>query len=105
AACMGLALVHGIARAEDKSAATNSAAAINGLTNQQEEVSYAIGMNFGTSLKRNAAEVDVEVLIGALKDSLAGKEMKMSEQQAMQILRNYQKEMMAKRQEEQHKQA
>jgi FKBP-type peptidyl-prolyl cis-trans isomerase FklB len=105
AAGLAVALSQVVAPAEDKPATTNATLGISGLTSQEEEVSYAIGMNFGSSLKRNAGEVNLDILIGAFKDAMAGKEMKMTEQQAMQILRNYQRVMMAKRQEEQHKEA
>ena len=105
AVSLGVALLQLVARAEDKSAPTKSPSSPNGLTNQQEKVSYAVGMNFGNYLKRMGAEVDVDVLTGAVKDVLAGREMKLTDQQAGEILRNYQKEMTAKKQEEQHKQA
>src|SRR5207244_93164 len=75
AASLGVALLQLIAQAEDKP--TKSPSSPNGLTNQQEKVSYAVGMNFGNYLKRMGAEVDVDVLTAAVKDVLAGREMKL----------------------------
>jgi len=70
------------------------------LKDQKTKISYAIGMNIGNNLKRSGYDVDVDVLAGAIRDVLAGKEMKMTEPQAREALMAYQKEMTAKREEE-----
>src|SRR5947207_6708674 len=104
-ACLGVALLQLVAHAENKPSTTNSVTYANGLTNQAQKVSYAIGMNLGNNLKRMGAEVDVNLLTSGLQDTLGGKELRLTEQQAAEILRNYQREMMTKRQEEAHKMA
>ena len=70
------------------------------LKDQKSKISYAIGMNIGNNLKRSGYDVDVDVLGGAIREVLAGKEMKMTEPQAREALMAYQKEMTAKREEE-----
>jgi len=104
AVCLGMAVLPVGAQPQNRPAPPPSGP-VTSMTNKQEELSYAIGMNVGANLKRMGGEVDVDILIAALKDALAGKDMKMTEQQMMQVLRNNQREMMAKRQEEQHKMA
>src|SRR6185503_3573331 len=66
---------------------------------QKDKVSYGIGMNIGNNLKRNGYDVDVDILAGAIKDVLAGRESKLSEAQVREALMAYQKEMAAKREE------
>lgn len=92
---LGVVLAQGAMGAEAKSE----------LTSEKDKVSYGVGMNIGNNLKRSGYEVDVDVLAGAIKDVLTGKETKMTEQQAREALMAYQKEMMAKRAEEQTKMA
>jgi FKBP-type peptidyl-prolyl cis-trans isomerase FklB len=103
--CLGAGLLQLVAHAENKPTATNSPAPANGLTTQEQKISYAIGMNLGNNLKRMGADVDVDLLTSGLRDVLSGKELKLTEQQAAETLRNYQREMMTKRQEEAHKMA
>ena len=89
---LGVALLQPTARA----AADDKAE----LKDQKTKISYGIGMNIGNNLKRSGYEVDVDVLAGAIRDVLAGKELKMTEPQAREALMAYQKEMTAKREEE-----
>jgi len=70
------------------------------LKDQKTKISYAIGMNIGNNLKRSGYDVDVDVLAGAIRDVLAGKELTMTEPQAREALMAYQKEMTAKREAE-----
>ena len=70
------------------------------LKDQKAKISYSIGMNVGNNLKRSGYDVDVEVLSGAIRDVLTGKELKMTEPQAREALMAYSKEMNAKREEE-----
>ncbi len=75
------------------------------LKDQKEKVSYSIGMNIGQNLKRGGYEVDVDVLSGAIKDVLADKEPKMTEQQAREVMNAYNQELRTKREEERKKSA
>ena len=70
------------------------------LKDQKAKVSYGIGMNFGNNLKRSGYEVDLDVLTAAIKDVMSGKETKLTEAQAREVLMSYSKEMSAKREEE-----
>lgn len=75
------------------------------LKDGKEKVSYAIGMSVGNNLKRLGYEVDVPLLADAIKDSLSGGELKLTEAQAREALTAYQKEISAKRDEERKKTA
>jgi FKBP-type peptidyl-prolyl cis-trans isomerase FklB len=71
----------------------------------KEKVSYAIGMNVGSNLKRAGYDIDISLLAEGIKDSLAGSDMKLTEAQAREALTGYQKELSAKREEERKKTA
>jgi FKBP-type peptidyl-prolyl cis-trans isomerase FklB len=87
--------------AEDKPAA----AAPKDPKQQKENISYAIGMSIGNNIKRGAVELDLDVLTGAIKDIAAGKEPRLTEQQAQEALMAYQQESRTKREEERKKTA
>ncbi len=69
------------------------------LKTQKDKLSYAIGMDMGGSLKRNAIEVDIDALVKGLKDALAGGKMMMTEQEQRETLMAFQKEFQSKQQE------
>jgi FKBP-type peptidyl-prolyl cis-trans isomerase FklB len=69
------------------------------LKTQKDKVSYAIGMDMGGSLKRNSIDVDIDALVKGLKDSLAGGNTLMTEQEQRETLITFQKEFQAKQQE------
>jgi FKBP-type peptidyl-prolyl cis-trans isomerase len=100
AAGLGLALLPAPVRAADEKKPDTS-----GLKDEKEKVSYSIGMNWGNMLKRSGYEVDVDVLANAIRDIMAGKEPKLSDQQAREVMMAYQNEMRTKREEEQKKAA
>jgi FKBP-type peptidyl-prolyl cis-trans isomerase FklB len=79
---LGLALMQFAARAEDKPA----------FKDDKEKASYAIGMYFGNQVKRSNMEVDEEMVISAMKDMLAGKESRLTDQEAQTVIRSYQAE-------------
>src|SRR6185369_16276520 len=58
----------------------------------KEKASYAVGMYCGNMIKRSNMEVDMDVVMAAMKDALAGKEMRLNDQQASETLRTYQQE-------------
>ncbi len=88
---LGFALLQPALRAADDKAE---------LKDQKAKVSYSIGMNIGNNLKRSGYDVDVDTLASAIKDVLTGKEPKLTEAQAREVLTSYSKEMNAKREEE-----
>ncbi len=98
---LALALLPAVAFAQDQD--KDKAKDTSGLQDQKQKISYAIGLNIGANLKRGSYDVDVDILAGAIKDVLAGREAKLTDQQAREVLQAYQKEMNAKRDEERRK--
>lgn len=78
----GLALLQVAGQAEDKPA----------FKDDKEKASYAIGMYFGNQIKRSNMEIDEDVAIAAMKEMLAGKESRLTEQEAQTVIRSYQME-------------
>src|SRR5882762_884726 len=56
----------------------------------KEKASYAIGLYFGNQIKRGNMEVDIETVNDAMHDVLAGKTLKLNDQQAQEAIRTYQ---------------
>jgi len=77
----------------------------SGLKDQREKISYSLGMNIGTTLKRGGFDVDLEIMKNAIKDVLSGSETKLNEQQMREVLTAYQKDLSMKRDEERKKTA
>jgi FKBP-type peptidyl-prolyl cis-trans isomerase len=80
--------VQAAGRAADNPAPADKSA----FKDDKEKASYAIGMYFGTQLKRGGMDIDEDVAIGAMKDMLAGKEPKLTEQEVQTVIRSYQME-------------
>lgn len=66
----------------------------------KENISYAIGMNIGSNIKRQGIEADVDEMAKGIKDSVAGGTTRFSEQEAQQILNAMQTELRAKQEAE-----
>ena len=97
----GVALLQLPAAAQDKSAAANVATNAPKLSpqEQKERGSDAIGVNIGNNIKRGGVDLDVDVLATAMKDMLAGKESKLTEQQSQEAFKTYQTESRSKQDE------
>ena len=109
----GVALLQLTAAAEDKPASTSAPAAVAkpSPTNapaeapklspaeMKQNMSYAIGMNIGNSIKRGGVELDVDAMSGAIKDVIADRTLKLTDQQAQEAMRSYQTEARAKQQQ------
>jgi FKBP-type peptidyl-prolyl cis-trans isomerase FklB len=80
AAGLGVAVLQLPSRAEDKPA----------FKDDKEKASYAVGVYFGTMVKRSNFDLDMEVTVNAMKDAIAGKDCKLNEQQVKETLGNYQ---------------
>src|SRR5437588_8407028 len=106
---LGIALAAGVGMAGALFAAdtpTNKSSSASGsLPNSKDRVSYSIGMNIGNNLKRGNYDVDVEVLAGAIKDTLAGRQTKLTEQEANETMKSYNEQLRTKRDEERLKSA
>src|SRR5579864_5482279 len=59
---------------------------------EKEKASYAVGIFVGNQIKRSSMDVDLNVLLGAVNDVLAGKELRLTDMQASEAIRTYQQE-------------
>jgi FKBP-type peptidyl-prolyl cis-trans isomerase len=69
------------------------------LKTQKERLSYSIGVNAGKSLKSMEIDLDLELVIQALRDAYSGSELLMSEEEIRNVLIAYQKERLEKQAE------
>ena len=67
--------------------------------NKKDKVSYSIGMDIGTSLKRQGLDLNPDELAAGLKDSLSGGKTKMTSDEVKQVLTDLQQELQAKAKE------
>ena len=97
----GVALMQLPTAAQDKPAAANTATNAPKLSpeEQKERWSYAIGMNIRNSIKRGGVELDIDKLSAAMKDVLAGRDPKITDQQAQEAFKSYQIESRSKQEE------
>jgi FKBP-type peptidyl-prolyl cis-trans isomerase FklB len=70
------------------------------LKTEKEKLSYSIGMEIGSNLKRQAIDVEVDLLLKGLKDGFSGGKTLLSPEEVRNVLTTFQKEMMAKQKEE-----
>ena len=69
------------------------------LEDEKSKVSYSIGVNIGSSLKRQGAEVDLDLLARGIKDALGNGPIALSEQEIRDILTAYQQKLQAARED------
>jgi FKBP-type peptidyl-prolyl cis-trans isomerase FklB len=69
------------------------------LSSQKEKLSYAIGIDMGSSLKKNGIDVDADILFQGIKDSLTGAKQLMTEQELRETIQTAQKELQARQME------
>jgi FKBP-type peptidyl-prolyl cis-trans isomerase FklB len=72
--------------------------AVPTLTTQKDKFSYALGMNLGTSLHKQSVDVDPNLVLRGLKDSLSGGKTLLTEDQARAALTDVQNQMRQKQQ-------
>jgi FKBP-type peptidyl-prolyl cis-trans isomerase FklB len=70
-----------------------------GLKDQKEKVSYIIGFDIGADFKKQAIDVDPEIVARGIKDGLAGKKSLLPEEEAKQVMADFGKEMRARQEE------
>jgi FKBP-type peptidyl-prolyl cis-trans isomerase FklB len=111
--CLSLALLFSVAAmaqqtpttpakpAPQASAPAGGAAQASPYSTDKEKASYAIGMNIGSSLKRDGLDVDPNIVTQGLKDAMSGTPSKISEADAQQAMTNLRNKVMAQRQSEQ----
>lgn len=78
-----IVLTTGPARAADKTA----------LKTDKEKLSYSIGSSIGKNLKREGTSIDLNILVKALKTSVAGEKELLTEGEIRQIMNDYQMQM------------
>lgn len=66
------------------------------LKTQKEKLSYALGMNVGSNFKREGIEVDLDVFIRGLKDTLSGSSRLLADDEARTLITNLQQELRQK---------
>lgn len=73
---------------------------VQALTTQKQKLSYAIGVDAARNFKRMGIDIDLEVLIRALRDTQSESKLLMSDDEMRAALTAYQKEMQQKQAQE-----
>jgi len=66
------------------------------LKDQKEKVSYSIGLDIGSTLKRQLIDVNEELLKKGIQDGLSGAKPLMTDEQTKETMSTFQKDMIAK---------
>ena len=66
------------------------------LDTSKNRISYTIGVNIGQDFKSQKMDIDADVLLMGLKDSLAGKELQLTEEEMVSEIQAFQQEMQAR---------
>ena len=66
------------------------------LNTQKDKMSYIIGMDIGSNLKKQSIDVDPNILAKGIKDALAGQKPLLSDQEIRETMAAHQNEMKAK---------
>jgi FKBP-type peptidyl-prolyl cis-trans isomerase FklB len=66
------------------------------LKDNRDKVSYSIGMNIGSNMKRQSVDVNPDALVQGIRDALSGNKALMTEEEINETLAGFQKEMAAK---------
>ena len=74
-------------------------AALLTLKTQKEKASYALGMNFGTGLRKQSIDVDPAILARGLRDSFSNGKTLLTEDEARAVLTQLQSDVRKKQQE------
>lgn len=69
------------------------------LQNQKDKVSYIIGMDIGTNLKRQAIDINPEILLKGIRDGRSGNKPLLTEQEMSDTIAAFQKELKGKQDE------
>ena len=66
------------------------------LKDQKDKVSYSIGLDIGTTLKRQLIDVNAALLNKGIQDGLSGNKALLTDEQMKETMATFQKDMMAK---------
>lgn len=83
----------------DKAATAEKSAKYPGLPTEKDQVSYMIGMAMGKQLETAKDDVDIDVMAKAIKSTLAGEKLLITEDQAREIGQAFGQKMQAKQME------
>jgi FKBP-type peptidyl-prolyl cis-trans isomerase FklB len=90
AVALGIVLLVGQAKAAEQTAPKT----------EKEKLSYSMGVDFGTYLKRQAVDVDPEFIVRGVKDVFSGKSFLMSDEEMNAVKNAFSQQMMLKQAEE-----
>lgn len=76
--------------------ASTAAEPLGGMKSEKEQVSYVIGTDIGRSLAPAKDELDLSVLTRAIRDAMDGKQPKLTEAEAMQVMQAFAMRMQAR---------
>ena len=82
-----------------------TATAVDKLTTEKEKVSYMVGMDMSRNLEPIKGEIDVEIMVQAIRDSLAGKGKLLTDQEAEQVRQAFVQKITAQQQAKQQEAA
>jgi FKBP-type peptidyl-prolyl cis-trans isomerase FklB len=68
------------------------------LKTEKDKLSYAIGMNIGSGMKKDALDIDPNILARAIKDAMSGSKPAMTEAEARTVITAFREQMMKKQQ-------
>jgi FKBP-type peptidyl-prolyl cis-trans isomerase FklB len=80
-------------------AVTKKLAAPQTLNTPKDKASYAVGMSFGTSLRKQSVDVDPSIVARGLRDALAGGKTLLTEEEQRTVLTQLQADLRKKQQE------
>jgi FKBP-type peptidyl-prolyl cis-trans isomerase FklB len=75
-------------------ASTSLAQTVTELKDEKEKVSYSIGLDIGTTFKKQNMDINPDVLMAGLRDALSGKTPLLNEEQVKETMTAYSKTMM-----------
>lgn len=69
------------------------------LKDEKEKLSYSIGADIGTKIRKQSMDIDPDIMAKGLKDGFSGSETLMTEDEIQETLQAFKQEMMAKQME------
>jgi FKBP-type peptidyl-prolyl cis-trans isomerase FklB len=69
------------------------------LKDEKDKISYSVGVEIGTTLKKQGIDVTPDLLTRGIRDALTGAKTLLTEEEIVQTLTNFRKEFIAKKQE------
>lgn len=73
------------------------------LKSVREKASYSFGMTMGSNLKKQGDDIDFNLMIQGLRDATSGGKLLLTEEQALEAMQAFEKDVVAKRGEESKK--